>query len=62
MAQPGTQAPLISKAPQALQVPQEPQALHQLAPHILQLNWSRFIKFSGKLEEDAEAYLLRTND
>ena len=28
-----------------------------------QLNWTYFkLKFSGKLEEDAEAHLLRTND
>ena len=63
MAQPSPQAPLISKAPQAHQAPQEPQALQQSAPHILQLNWSHFKpKISGKLEEDAEAHLIRTND
>ena len=56
----GAQDPPAPPAPQALQVPQ---ALQQLVPHMLPLNWSHFKpKFSGKPDEDAEAYLLGTNN
>ena len=44
--------PLLPNAPIAPGVPQRPQ-----------LNWSHFkSKYAGKLEEDAEAHCLRTND
>ena len=59
MAEAGLQAPDIPvpTAPKALQQPV--QQVQQM-PH---LNWSYFKpEFSGKPEEDAEAYLLRTND
>ena len=47
-------------APQTLQQPTQPT---QQAQQIVHLNWSHFRpEFSGKSEEDAEAYLLRTND
>ena len=63
MAETGPQAPPIPEAALEPQVPQEPKAPQQPAWHIPQLNWSHFRpKFSGKLEEDAEAHLLRTND
>ena len=59
MADAGLQAP-AAPAPQA---PQAPQQHAQQAQHILQLNWSHFKpEFSGKPEEDAEAYLLRMNN
>ena len=43
--------------PQASQVPRHP------APHMPFLKWSHFKpEFFGKPDEDAEAYLLRTNN
>ena len=64
MAKPGPQAPFIPKAPQAACLMYLKNFRHHTsASHIPQLNWSCFKpKFSGKLEEDAEAHLLRTND
>ena len=44
------------------QVQQTVQPVQQ-EEQVVHLNWSHFIsEFSGKPEEDAEAYLLRTND
>ena len=55
----GLQAPAIPTP----QVPQAVQQSAQQAQHMPQLNWLHFKpEFSGKLEEDAEAHLLRTND
>ena len=54
------QIPLITYAPQ---VPPALEAPHLPAPHVPLLNWSHFKpKYSRKSDEDAEAYLLRTND
>ena len=55
--------PLLSPAgtvePQAPQQPADPQSPQQME----HLNWSNFKpEFSGKPDEDAEAYLLHTND
>ena len=48
----------MTDAPQDLQ-PQQP---IQQIQHIPQLNWPHFkLEFSEKPEEDAEAFLLRTN-
>ena len=61
MADAGTHAPAV-QAPQAPQAPQ-PQQPAQQVQHIAQLNWSHFKpEFLGKLEEDAEAHLLRMKD
>ena len=67
--------PPASPAPQALQAPQQPVQPVQLPiasdqpvptqpiQHVPQLNWSHLKPdFAGKPEEDAEAYLLKTND
>ena len=51
------------QVPPASQAPRVSQALQQPTPHMAPLNWSHFKpEFSGKADEDAEAYLLRTND
>ena len=48
---------IIPNAPQALEAP------HPYALHMSPLNWSHFKpEYSGKPDEDVEAYLLRTND
>ena len=61
MAEAGLQVPDIP-APPALQAQQWQQPAQQ-AEQMPHLNWSQFKpEFSGKPEEDAEAYLLRTND
>ena len=58
MADAGLQVPNVP-APQAPQ-PQQPE---QLVQHMQHLNWSHIKpEFSGKLEEDAEAHLLRMNN
>ena len=64
MAQPGPQAPLVTKAPQAsTQSASRTQPPQQPAPHVPQLNESHFKpEFSGKPEENMEAHLLRTNN
>ena len=69
---PAPQAPPVAQIPEALQSPQPPVQLPVLPnqpdptqpiQHIPQLNRSHFKpEFAGKLEEDAEAHLLRTND
>ena len=59
MANVGPQAPEAPAPPS----PPAPQSPTQQAQHVPHLNWSHFKpEFSGKPEEDAEAYLLRTND
>ena len=59
MADAGMKAPAVP----ALPAPQAPQQPTQPAQHILQLYLSHVKPgFSGKLEKDAEAHLLRTND
>ena len=59
MAEGGPHAPDIPAPPGPLAWQQPAQQVQQM-PH---LNWSHFKpEFSGKPEEDAEAYLLRTND
>ena len=51
------QVPIVPNVPLALIAPQAP------APHIPQLDWSHFkSEYSGKPDEDAEAYLLSMND
>ena len=75
MADAGLPAPPTSPAPQAPEVPQAPQPptqpvqppIPQAQPiepvHVPQLNWSHFKpEFAGKVDKDAEAHLLRTND
>ena len=48
--------PMYLIVPPAQPIPKQPL-------HIPQLNWSHFKpEFAGKPDEDAEAYLLRTND
>ena len=52
-------SPIQLKVPPAQPIP-----THQIHPtHVPQLNWSHFkTEFTGKPDEDAEAYLLRMND
>ena len=63
---PDIQAPLPLPAPPAPQAPKQskqPKPQHQQGQQIIQVNWSHVKpEFSGKLEEDAEAHLLQTND
>ena len=63
MAEPESpQAPPIP-VPPAPQVPQALQAPQQPIPHMPPLNWSQFKpEFSGKVDKNAEACLLRIND
>ena len=68
MAEPGTQVPDIP-VPQPPPTPYDSQPPAQSTPqpqhgqHIININWSHFKpEFSGKREEDAEAFLLQTND
>ena len=71
MADAGPLALPVSQAPQAPQPPIQPvqppvtaeqPVLMQPIQDMLQLNWFHFQpEFSGKPEEDKEAYLLRTN-
>ena len=59
---PAPQAPPVPQAPQPPLFPNQPDPTQPIQ-HMPQLNWSHFKQeFAGKLEEDEEAHLLRTND
>ena len=73
MAEPGPQVQGIpAPPPHPVQAQAEQQTLQQQEHHappaqqgqqVIHLNWSYFkLEFSGKPDEEAEAYLLYTND